>query len=119
GVSRERRGAAVAAGGRRMGGGGWRAAQRALQPEIQAGFGPELAVPADTVLLQNNHLRLCGSGGTLLFDPTGLAEFRGSAPIVLAREFLRTRLSGGRPAPESLRIVDLDLLAAGRRALRA
>lgn len=115
GVSLEPLVAAVAARCSATGVDGWRDAQRALLPAVQHGFGRELPVPAATVVLQNNHFRLHGSGGSLVFDATGLARFGPGLGTVLAGAFFRTRLFGGRPDAGELRAADRDLLAVGRR----
>ncbi|MEC7584973.1 MAG: hypothetical protein VYE77_11705 [Planctomycetota bacterium] len=114
GVSVEPLVAAVAARCSTVGVDGWRGAQRALGEDVQEGFGNELPVPAATVLLQNNHLRLHGSGGALLLDRQGSANFRGSSGVV-AREFMRTRLLGSRPTADALSGFASDMSMAGRR----
>lgn len=115
GVSSEPLVAAVAARCTATGRDGWRAAQRALLPEVQPGFGEGLPVPAATVMLRNNRLRLLGSGGALDFDGGGLGRFGGSGGARLCDSFFRTRFFGGRPDADELRTAQLDLLAAGRR----
>ena len=115
GVSMEPLVAAVAARCSTIGVDGFRDAQRQLLPRMQQGFGAELLVPAETVLLQNNHFRLCGSGGALQFDPSGLGRFRVGEPVLLGKEFLRTRMTGGRPVVDELRCTELDLLEGGRK----
>jgi hypothetical protein len=115
GVSMEPLVAAVAARCSTIGKDGWRDAQRQLLPEVQRGFGAEIDAPADTVLLQNNHFRISGSGGALQLDPSGLGRFRGTQALLLASEFLRTRMTGGRPVADEVRTSQIDLLAAGRQ----
>ncbi len=92
---------------------GYRAAIGRLDDATPAGFGGELPVPAAVHLLQNNWFRLLGSGGGLLFDPTGEARFRPGEGVVVSPQFLHTRLHGGRPSASSIRSYDVDFLAPG------
>jgi hypothetical protein len=115
GVSSEPLVAAVAARCTTIGQDGWRDAQQALLPGVQRGFGASLPVPAATVMLANNHLRLCGSGGSLSFDTGGLGRFDGPGSVHLCDSFFRTRFFGGRPDADELRTAAIDLLAGGRR----
>ncbi len=115
GVSAEPLVAAVAARCTTIGQDGWRAAQRELLEAPPPGFGAGLAVPAATVMLTNNHLRLCGSGGPLLFDCGGLGRFDAATTVRLGDAFYRTRFYGGRPDADELRSTSVDLLATGRR----
>jgi hypothetical protein len=54
---------------------GYRAAQRALLPEVHADFAQTVPATAATVMLRNNHFRLLGTGGQLELDVSGLARF--------------------------------------------
>lgn len=92
---------------------GARAGLASLLPEPPPGFGAEVAAPAAVHVLQNNWLRLFGSGGSLLWDPQGLARFRPGEAVLLSQGLLRTRLSGGRPDAEELRGGSIDFLANG------
>ncbi|MCR9248290.1 MAG: hypothetical protein NXI31_24950 [bacterium] len=93
---------------------GYRAAVAALAGAAPAGFSHALPVPAAVHMLQNNRFRLLGSGGGLLFDPTGQARFRPGQALVLSPRFLNTRLFGGRPSTGSIRAFDRDFLQTGR-----
>ncbi|GAB4138670.1 MAG: hypothetical protein Fur0037_04510 [Planctomycetota bacterium] len=113
GLSQDPLRAAVAARCTSTGLSGWREAEKGLLEDPQPGFGCEIPVPSTTLFLQNNHLRLHGSGGSLFWDPKGLADFDEENAVLLSREFVRTRLLGGRPSGEERRAVDLDLFALG------
>ncbi len=115
GLSMEPLRAAVAMPLTATGVGGLRDAAAALLDEVQVGFGAELPAPAAVHVLQNNWLRLVGSGGGLLFDTTGTARFSPGQSSVLSSGLLRTRLFGGRPIGDALRTSTLDLLADGTR----
>ncbi|MCB9879885.1 MAG: hypothetical protein H6835_20020 [Planctomycetes bacterium] len=115
GLSMEPLRAAVAMPLAATGAGGLRAAAAELLDEVQSGFGAELPAPAAVHVLQNNWLRLVGSGGGLLFDPSGMARFQPGEPAVLSAGLLRTRLFGGRPNGDALRTTTQDFLAAGTR----
>jgi hypothetical protein len=93
---------------------GWRDCQRRLLPDVQPGFGAELPVPAGTVMLQNNHLRLYGSGGALVFDPTGTASLTPELGQTVTPALYRTRLFGMRPDARQMRDDDRQLLRATR-----
>ncbi len=115
GVSQEPLRAAVAMRLSATGTDGYRAAAATMLGRVQAGFGADVQGPAAVHVLQNNWFRLLGSGGPLLFDPQGLAQFRPGQALALSPAFLRTRLFGGRPDADSLRSENLDLLADGQR----
>ena len=93
---------------------GLRATARALVPDVPAQFAAEIDAPAAVHVLQNNWLRLLGSGGGLAFDPGGLARFDTHA-IPISDGFLHTRLFGGRPDVAALRRERRDFLADGVR----
>ncbi len=107
--------AAVAGRHLAAGQGGWRDIQRGFVEGAQTGFGAELPQPSQGPFLQNNWIKLSGSGGALQFDPQGLARFRRDEAVLLSPEFLRTRLTGGRPVGDEMRLERVDLLAAGAR----
>ncbi len=115
GVCQEPLVAAVAMPLTATGEGGLRAAAASLLDDGQPGFGAEVPAPAAVHVLQNNWLRLVGSGGGLFFDPAGEARFRGGEPVLLSPSLLKTRLFGGRPIGDALRTSAIDLLAAGMR----
>lgn len=115
GVSQEPLRAAVAMRLSATGQDGQRAASAALFDRVQQGFGAETAAPAAVHALQNNWFRLLGSGGALLFDPQGLAQFRAGEALVVSPAFLHTRLFGGRPDANVVRSDVIDLLQAGQR----
>ena len=115
GLSMEPLRAAVAMPLAATGAGGLRDAAAELLDEVQVGFGAELPAAAAVHVLQNNWMRLVGSGGGLLFDPTGTARFEPGAPLVLSAGLLRTRLFGGRPIGDALRNPATDFLAGGTR----
>lgn len=115
GISQEPLRAAVATSCFATGVGGWRDAERQLHDGLQPGFGAELAVPAATHLLQNNHFRLHGSGGSWQWDPQALARFRAGEALRLSPELIATRLYGGRPDAGEVQSVLVDLFAGGRR----
>ena len=94
---------------------GYRAAAARLCATAPAGFGGEVPVPAALHVLQNNWFRLLGTGGPLLFDPQGLAQFRPDEAVSVSPAFVRTRLFGGRPDADALRSDSRDLLADGWR----
>lgn len=94
---------------------GLRAAAAKLLPEPPPGFGAEIDAPAAVHLLQNNRLRLLGSGGPLLWDARAVADFPPERASVLSPSFLRTRLFGGRPDGSVLPSARVDLLANGQR----
>ncbi|MCC7398980.1 MAG: hypothetical protein IT455_18080 [Planctomycetes bacterium] len=94
---------------------GRRAAAAAGLPATPAGFATTVAEPAATHVLQNNWLRLSGSGGRLEYDPSGLARFGGTGSQELSPGFVRSRLFGGRPAADAVRSERLDLLGTHRR----
>ena len=97
---------------------GYRAAQRALLPEVHADFAQTVPATAATVMLRNNHFRLLGTGGRLELDISGLARFsQKDAPsvVTLAESFFRTRFFGGRPDANELRTLQRDLLAGEPR----
>jgi hypothetical protein len=113
GVSLEPLRAAVAMPLAATGSDGLRAAA-AVGAGAPPGFGAEVDAPAAVHVLQNNWFRLLGSGGSLRFDPQGLARF-GAEAVELSPGLLRTRLFGGRPDGSALRSDRLDLLAFGHR----
>lgn len=115
GISQEPLRAAVAMRLSATGKNGFRAAAAGLVRNLAPGFGAEVPVPASVHVLQNNWFRLLGSGGALLFDPAGQAQFGTGEAAALSAAFVRTRLFGGRPDPDALRSVDVDLLAEGTR----
>ncbi|MEO6593959.1 MAG: DUF4350 domain-containing protein [Planctomycetota bacterium] len=115
GISLEPLRAAVAMSLAATGRDGYRAAAAGLLDPVQRGFGAEVGAPAAVHVLQNNWFRLLGSGGSLLFDPSGLARFRAGEATALSPAFVRTRLSGGRPDSSLLRAEGLDLRQAGTR----
>lgn len=94
---------------------GLRAAAAKLLPEAPPGFGAEVDAPAAVHVLQNNRLRLLGSGGALLWDVRGLAEFEPARAVVLSPSFLRTRLFGGRPDGNVLPTTRIDFLGNGQQ----
>ena len=94
--------------------GGLRAAVAQLEPGLPAAFANPAPAPAAVHTLQNNWLRLLGSGGALAYDPLGLARFDAGAAIPLSPALLRTRLSGARPIGDVARRSALDLLSARR-----
>ncbi|MCC6670189.1 MAG: hypothetical protein IT458_03955 [Planctomycetes bacterium] len=114
GVSLDPLRAAVAARPWATGTGGWRDLQRRFAGTVQTGFGAEVDLPHDAAFLQNNHLRLCGSGGALLFDPGGLARFRDAqeGAVVAAPSFLTTRIGQFRPSPRSASETVRDFVGA-------
>ena len=114
GVSLEPLRAAVAMPLAATGRNGVRAAAASLLAEAPPGFGSETDAPAAVHVLQNNHLRLLGSGGPLQLDPAGLARFRDREPLLLSPSFLRTRLSGGRPEAAIVQAARVDFLANGQ-----
>ncbi len=79
--------------------GGYRDILAARRERVQSGFAAESPMSAETPILQNNHIRLHGSGGPLWFDATGRASFRLDAPgtVVASSEFMRTRVRGISP----------------------
>lgn len=93
---------------------GLRAAAAALLDQPAPGFGASVDAPASTHVLQNNWLRLLGSGGGLQFDPSGAADF-GEGAMPLSPGFLHTRLFGGRPKGTELAKDRVELLAGLRR----
>lgn len=98
GVSLDPLRAAVA--GRLMatGVGGWRDLMAQLYAPVQDGFGAEVPWPAHTPFLQNNYLRLHGTGGGLELDPGGLARFGEDPGGLVARPFfVSTRYRGQAP----------------------
>ncbi|MCA8954146.1 MAG: hypothetical protein KDE27_31855, partial [Planctomycetes bacterium] len=105
--------AAVAVQASATGRNGYRSAARALIDDAPDGFGGELPVGAAVHLLQNNWFRLLGSGGALLFDPSGQARFRPGEAVVVSPEFLHTRLFGGRPHAGAIPDGDFDFLLTG------
>lgn len=113
GVSLDPLRAAVAMPLAATGANGYRAAAAALASTPPAGFADALPVAAAVHVLQNNWLRLVGSGGGLLFDPAGEARFRPGEALVLSPGFLQTRLFGSRPEAGVLKNVDHDLLVSG------
>ena len=115
GISQDPLRAAVAVRCLATGVGGWRDGERQLLPSVQQGFGSEVPTPAATCYLQNNHVRLYGSGGALLWDPQGLARFAAGEVVVLSKEWMHTRLFGGRPSADEARIAALDLYGGGSR----
>jgi hypothetical protein len=115
GVSLDPVRAAVAGRHLATGQGGWRELQRGFATDVQPGFGAELPLPAGGPFLQNNWIKLCGSGGSLLYDPEGLGRFRPGQAAMLAQELVRTRLTGHRPSTEELRTQVLDVLERGTR----
>ena len=92
---------------------GLRAAAAALFEEPPPGFGATVDAPAAAHVLQNNWLRLLGSGGPLAFDPRGLADF-GEGSVTLSPGLLRTRMRGGRPDGSELGADRVDLLRGAR-----
>lgn len=94
---------------------GLRAAAASLLPEPPPGFGASCAEPAAVHVLQNNHLRLAGSGGELQLDPRGTARFTDGAAVRLSPSFLRTRLLGARPDGSTAATPPLDFLQRGLR----
>jgi hypothetical protein len=115
GISQDPLRAAVAMPLSATGSNGYRAAAAGLVKDAQSGFGADVPVPASVHVLQNNWFRLLGSGGALLFDPSGKAQFRAGEALVVSPAFVRTRLFGGRPDADAMRSEDLDLLAEGTR----
>jgi hypothetical protein len=95
--------------------GGYREQLADSVPKIQTGFGAEVTPEASSHFLQNNHFRLHGSSGSLVFDPGGLARFRPGAGQVLAAEFMHTVMSGGRPWSSGPGPGEIDFLAGGNR----
>ena len=114
GLSMEPLRAAVATPLTSTGSDGLRAAAAALLEEEAPGFGASVEAPAATHVLQNNWLRLLGSGGALQFDPSGSADF-GAGAMALSPSFLRTRLFGGRPKGTELAKDRVELLKGTRR----
>lgn len=94
---------------------GRRAAAAATLPSLPAGFATTAAEPVATHVLQNNWLRLAGSGGRLEYDAAGLARFGVAGAIELSPGFVRARLFGGRPAADAVRSERVDLLGSRRR----
>lgn len=92
---------------------GLRAAAAALFEEPPPGYGATVDAPAAAHVLQNNWLRLLGSGGPMVFDPRGLADF-GPGSVTLSPGLLRTRLRGGRPDGSESETARVDFLARGR-----
>jgi hypothetical protein len=114
GVSLEPLRAAVAMPLAATGADGLRAAAATLVDGAPRGFAGRAEAPAAVHVLQNNWLRLHGSGGALQYDPRGEADF-GAGALTLSPSLLRTRLFGGRPDGNALRSERIDLLANGRR----
>ncbi|MFM1871568.1 MAG: hypothetical protein RL398_990 [Planctomycetota bacterium] len=94
--------------------GGIRAAAAELLGEVQSGFGASGPAAPAVHALQNNWLQLLGSGGSLRFDPDGLARF-GDAARMLSPALLRTRLFGARPQGDASGARDLDVRSGGLR----
>lgn len=94
---------------------GLRAAAARLLAEAPPGFGAEVEAPAAAHVLQNNRLRLLGSGGAWLWDASGLANFAPERAVLLSPSLLRTRLSGGRPDGTLLPAGRVDFLARGQQ----
>ena len=96
---------------------GFRDLQRASVERVQSGFGSECPLPHETPFLQNNHLRLYGSGGPLWFDPTGRAVFRREDPRTheLAAPLFTTRVRGARPSSDVLQQGALDFVHGNAR----
>lgn len=97
--------------------GGLRSAAAQLEAALPAAFGNPVPAPAAVHALQNNWLRLLGSGGALAYDPLGLARFDAGAAVPLSPTFLRTRLSGARPIGEVAKRTAQDLLGGRREPL--
>lgn len=96
--------------------GGFRALERELAGPTQPGFGPECELPHDTPFLQNNRVRLCGSGGPLWLDPSGTGRFRtGTGPVELSPALLTTRVRGVKPSTEPAPDLVLDLVHGAPR----
>ncbi|MGC6489506.1 MAG: hypothetical protein ACON4Z_17810 [Planctomycetota bacterium] len=93
---------------------GLRAAAAGLFDQPPRGFGATVDAPAAAHVLQNNWVRLLGSGGPLAFDPRGLADFD-SGSVTLSPGLLRTRLSGGRPDGSETVGTRVALTGAARR----
>lgn len=115
GVAQEGVRAAVAMPCEATGEGGTRAAAATLVGLPPAALGATAAFPARTCVLQNNWLRLAGSGGALEYDPRGLGRFDRPGPLRVSDALLVTRLFGSRPDGEALASWHLDLLAPGLR----
>jgi hypothetical protein len=94
---------------------GTRAAAAAVVGLPAAQLGATCAMPAATVVLQNNWLRLAGSGGALDYDAEGLARFDRPGTLRLAAGWLTTRLFGTRPDGAAVLRPRCDLLAPGQR----
>ena len=114
GLSMEPLRAAVAAPLAATGRDGLRAAVAALLPQQAPGFAEGVDAPAAVHVIQNNWLRLLGSGGALQFDPRGLADFR-SGSVTLSPGWLRTRLRGARGAAAAADDAEVDWLRFERR----
>lgn len=93
---------------------GQRAAVARLLGLPPAALGALVAAPAATHVLQNNWLRLSGSGGALHWDAGGLGRFDATARL-LSPGLLRTRLFGGRPDAQTFRTELCDFLQLGAR----
>lgn len=93
---------------------GQRAAVASLLGQSPATLGALVQAPAATHVLQNNWLRLLGSGGALQWDEQGLGRF--DPPTrVLSPGLLRTRFFGGRPDAGTFRTEHCDFLQLGSR----
>ncbi|MCA8941431.1 MAG: hypothetical protein KDB80_02625, partial [Planctomycetes bacterium] len=117
GISLDPLRAAVAGRLTATGKGGYRDLFRELLERVQAGFGAETSLPAETPFLQNNHLRLHGSGGPLWFDRTATACFRegDERTLVVAPQFMTTHVRGFRPSVASVRSAVVDFIGARPR----
>ncbi len=112
GISMDPLKAAVAGRLTATGTGGYREACARLLGRVQSGFGAESELPCETPFLQNNHVRMHGSGGPVLFDPTGTASF----DAAVSGRFMRTKVGGFRPSVESVRSAEVDLIGARPRS---
>ncbi len=87
--------------------------------QVQAGFAPPLdALRARTAFLQNNHFRLYGSGGPLVFDASGSADHdEPTAPEQrLAGAFLATEVRGFIPRAQPAEGRSFDFIGTASRA---
>ncbi|MBL8724145.1 MAG: hypothetical protein JNK49_08865, partial [Planctomycetes bacterium] len=94
---------------------GTRAAMAAVVGLAPSELGATANLPAATVVLQNNWLRLAGSGGALDYDPQGLGRFDRPGTVRLTAGWLGTRLFGSRPDGAAVLRPRSDLLAPGQR----
>ncbi len=83
---------------------GWRAQARRWVPGAQEGFGARDERPCATPCLQNAFLRLYGTGGNLLYDPSGRADFplageKVAPGRVLSVSFFRTVIRAAAAVP--------------------